>query len=1123
VKMPNKAFITNEKTKTLKKRLTELIEHSEELKFLVGFFYFSGWSQIYNSLKDRDDLEIKVLVGLSVDKKLYSILEYAREGDNLTGEEKADDFFESLKIAINSEQLDNEEFYRQVDFFVKLIEEDKLRIKKTQEPNHAKLYIFKIKEHLKGIANCKFITGSSNLTKAGITEQNEFNVEIGDYGTEEAEKYFDELWDSAIDITEDVQRKRDLLDLIRNRSQAAIVTPFEAYVKVLKTYIDLQKQRQIKPHVSSLLEKKYKSYSFQRDAVNQALTIIDNYNGVIIADVVGLGKSVIASMIAKNIGKRGMIICPPGLIGDKSIPSGWNMYTQDFQLYEWEIYSSGDLEGAVRYLQQYGEDIELVIVDEAHRYRNQDTQSYEFLSSICRKRQVMLLTATPFNNSPADIFSLLKLFIVPGKSRITLDENLEARFSHYEKLFRRLSFITKNHNSRIDEKRTKAESYYKQLFDMLPVDISVVQAKSHQLASQIREVLEPIMIRRNRLDLKKDPVYSKEVTELSEVKNPEELFFELTKEQSEFYDEVIEDYFGEEGRFKGAIYQPFSYEQEIDEDKLDEEGNRLFQQQRNLFDFMRRLLVKRFESSFGSFSQSITNFIKVHDCVKEFIKKSKGKYVLERKIVEKAYENNPDELEEALLEYAQKLEEVTETKHNKVYELNEFHRKDRFYEDIDKDIELFKEIKAKIAKLKLVENDPKSERLIEVVRKIINAEPSNGEPVRKVIIFSEYTDTVKHLKPIMEEQFKDNVLTIAGNIGKKQNKTLLEDFDAGIEASHQNDNFSILLTSDKLSEGYNLNRAGAIINYDIPWNPTRVIQRVGRINRIGQKVFDNLYIHNFFPTEQGSDVVKSRQIASQKMFLIHNTLGEDCKIFAADETPAPSELYKRINTNPEEMEEENLLTKIRSEYNKIEKEHPEVINRVEHLPNRIKTAKGFDSYNLVVFRRKALGLFIQKSVIDKDENIKVEGLLIDDAIRHIRCSCDEKRLSLSRNFWQHYEKIKEHKDKFPVAKNEISLEVKAMNNLQSALKHYMSELEKYLPFIRDLIKDFRNYHTIPKYSVRRIANLKLDADRPKELKKFIKELELLISNLGTDYLEIVEKRVKDNRDEIIIAVENINK
>ena len=89
---------------------------------------------------------------------------------------------------------------------------------------------------IKGIADCKFITGSSNLTRAGITEQNEFNVEIGDYGTEKAEEYFDKLWETAVEITEEPQRKKDLIELIHNRSQAADVTPFEAYVKVLKTY-----------------------------------------------------------------------------------------------------------------------------------------------------------------------------------------------------------------------------------------------------------------------------------------------------------------------------------------------------------------------------------------------------------------------------------------------------------------------------------------------------------------------------------------------------------------------------------------------------------------------------------------------------------------------------------------------------------------------------------------------------------------------------------------------------------------------------------------------------------------------------------------------------------------------
>lgn len=1125
--MPHKAFITNTQTLTLKKRLIELIEHSRELKFLVGFFYFSGWSEIYESLKDRNDLDIKVLVGLDVDKKLFSILEYAQSEDNLTGDEKADRFFESLSVALNSEELDVADFYKHVSCFVNLIENDKLIIRKTAEPNHAKLYIFKIKEHLQGIASCKFITGSSNLTRAGIREQNEFNVEIGDYGTDKAEEYFDSLWDSAsvIKITEEQTRRKYLLDLIKNRTQAADVTPFEAYVKVLKTYIDLQKQKQIKPHVQRLLEERgYKSYAYQSDAVTQGLTIIENYNGVIIADVVGLGKSVIASMIAKNLGKRGLIICPPGLIGDRCPISGWTKYKNDFKLYEWEIRSSGDLEEALKYVNEYGEDIEAVIIDEAHRYRNQDTQSHELLNAICHKRQVMLLTATPFNNSPADIFSLLKLFIVPGKSRITLDENLEARFSFYEKIFKWLSFISKNHNSEDDEKRTKAEYYYEQLFEEeLPIDLLKVRARAKELANQIRAVLEPIMIRRNRLDLKKDPVYSKEITELSEVEDPKELFFELTPEQSSFYDEVINVYFGEGGRFTGAIYQPFIYEKEVDVDKLDEEGNRIYQQQRNLFEFMRRLLVKRFESSFGSFNQSISNFKSVHEKVLVFIEKTKGKYVLERKIVEKAYEGKPEELEKALLEFAAKMEEKVIPKHERIYNTEEFQSKEKFLTHINSDIELFKEIQAKLNKLKLVENDPKSKRVVEEIKKIINAQAANNEPHRKVIIFSEYVDTVKHLQPEIEKEFKAQVLTIAGDVGIRQNESLLNDFDASIEAEQQKNDFSVLLTSDVLSEGYNLNRAGAIINYDIPWNPTRVIQRLGRINRIGKKVFNRLQIYNFFPTEQGKDIVKSREIATQKMFLIHNTLGEDCKIFAVDETPSPSELYKRINTNPEDYEEESLFTEIRRRYQKIIEEHPEVIQRVDNLPSRIKTAKSFGQYNLVVFRRKALGLFIQKSSNDENGSPFVEDLLIDNALQLIECQKNDRRLGLSEDFWKHYDKIKEHRQKFHVAKNDVSLEVKAMNNLQTALKNYKSELEKYLPFIRDLIKDLRSYHTISKYSLRRIANIDLGQNKPKELSRFIDEIRLLIHNLGLDYLEIVEKRVKDNKDEIIIAVENINR
>lgn len=1119
--MSHSAFITNIGEKTLKNRLKELIEHSKTLKFLVGFFYFSGFSQLYDSLRDNPSIDIRILVGLDIDKQLFETIEVSRHMQDFSGEEKADLFFESLLAAMTSEKVDVEEFYRQVEFFVKLVEQDKLLIRKTADPNHAKLYLFKIKDHLKGIADSKFITGSSNLTRAGIVGQNEFNVEIGDYGTDKAEQYFDALWETAVPITEDTQRKKDLIDLIHNRSQAAEVTPFEAYVKVLKTYLDLQEQRQIKPHVQRLLEKRgYKSFSYQTDAVNQAQTILENYNGVIIADVVGLGKSVIASMLACNLGKRGMVICPPGLMGDKQAQSGWNKYLHDFNLHDWEIFSCGDMENALSYMRNWGEDIEVVIVDEAHRFRNQDTQSYELLSSICQGRQVMLLTATPFNNTPADIFSLLKLFIIPGKSKITIDENLEARFSFYESLFRRLSYIRKNHNTPDEDKRTRAQKYYKDLFGSLPIDLQAVTERTRQLAREIRAVLEPVMIRRNRLDLKIDPIYSREVTDLSETRDPQELFFELTQEQSRFYDSVINEYFGDGGQFTGAIYQPFFYEKEIDPDKLDEKENRQYQQQSNLYEFMRRLLVKRFESSFGAFDKSIGNFIRVHQCVLKFIENSKGKYVLDRDLIEKIYQNSAQDIEAELTIFADNLEKQTLPRNDRIYNINDFEKKEAFLDNINGDLNLLRMIQRRIAQLKLVHNDPKAENLIDEIQKILCTKPGKKEPRRKIIIFTEYVDTVVHLLPHLEKSFSDKIFAVKGSLSTTENHRLLSDFDASIPAKEQTDDYDILLTSDMLSEGYNLNRAGAIINYDIPWNPTRVIQRVGRINRIGKKVFNELYIYNFFPTEAGADIVKSRQIASQKMYLIHNTLGEDSKIFEVDETPSPSELFKRINLNPEQQEEESLFTKIRTKYYAISQQYPQVIQRVSNLPSRIKTAKAFEENQLIVFRRKALGLFIHCIVGANADNPTVQDVLFEKALEWVECNYTEPRLALSNKFWEHYEIVKDYKKIFRASKNEISLDVKAMNNLQSALRFYQIDLQDYLPFIRTLVRDIRDYHTLSKYSLRRIAALDLDKEKPKELENLRKEIAYLLKTLGENYLDTVKKRIGDNYHEIIIAIEN---
>jgi superfamily II DNA or RNA helicase len=1115
-------FITNSKESiSLKERLQKLISASSKLKFLVGFFYFSGWKKIYKSLQENDKIVLKILVGLQVDKYLSGIVEVENKDDSLSREEHFTGFMKSLGYAINNAEMDNEEFYNQIEFFTKLLEDERLVIKKTLNPNHAKVYIFELDEHYNDLFNTKgqFITGSSNLTKAGLRNQEEFNVEIRDYGFDTAENYFDELWASAIPITEAPNGKKIILDFLQNKTQSSLITPYEAFAYILKTYIDLLENKRINSFIDRILEENgFEKYTYQIDAVNQALNVIETYNGVIIADVVGLGKSVIASLIANQLVKRGLILCPPGLIGDRKENSGWYEYWNKFKLYNWDIESTGNIENVSESIRKNNLEYEVVIVDEAHRFRNQDTSAYEALADICRGKIVILLTATPFNNSPADIFSLLKLFIIPGQSGITIEPDLEGRFHSYNYRFRNLSFILKNHNSANTEKRTKAERLYTKMFGLkLPIDISIVKENVSEMANDIKNVITPVIIRRNRLDLKTDFEYKKEIQNLSEIKDPKELFYELNKEQSEFYDRIIEIYFGEDGIFKGAIYRPFEYETKPKKEK-DEETNRTFQQQRNLFDFMRRLLVKRFESSFGAFDKSIERFLRTHKMVKSFIESS-GKYVLDRKVIDSIYneDNGADDftlkaIEEALEEFSKNAKNKTSPKHTKIYEIDKFEYKDKFLLDIDNDIKLFEQIKTEISELDLVANDPKRKEVLKNVKKVLSKEIN---PKRKIVIFTEYADTVFHLK----EYFKNNlgrVLFCDGGITKKFAIELDANFNARYE--EQKDDYDVLITSDKLSEGVNLNRAGLIINYDIPWNPTRVIQRVGRINRIGTKVFDELFIYNLFPTEQGANQVRIREIAQQKMFLIHNALGEDAKIFDPDEEPTASGLFQKINSNPDVDEDLNIVTIVRNEFNKIKEVHPEVIERVKELPNRTKTAKLYLENNTVVFRKKGMALF---SLVTNYEGgkIKISEKIFQELFDFVKCSFDERRLPLSKQFWKSYEKIKEYKPQYKSGSSELAIEKKASNSLKSLLKQKRDELNQtHISFIDTLLRDIKRYKTLSTNTLRKLVLP--DKTSKEAYDELIQNIENLRRRIGSDYLEIILKRATSIEDDIIIAIEN---
>ena len=345
--------------------------------------------------------------------------------------------------------------------------------------------------------------------------------------------------------------------------------------------------------------------------------------------------------------------------------------------------------------------------------------------------------------------------------------------------------------------------------------------------------------------------------------------------------------------------------------------------QENLYQMLRSKLVQRFESSFGAFKMSVKSVKRSLELSLKFVERM-NTFLYSRKAMDRilAIDDYEDAVA-AMLEAIRDLEEMYEkkgvkTKNAIFYDIaaKNFDGK-RFIADIKEDVALMEKILEEVETLKLDAKDPKAATLVGFLTDVLGGTHADipvetESPRRKIIVFSSFKDTIVHIAKWVEKAFPGRVLVVTGdNFGKEMARSVKENFDASFDV--QTDDFDILLTTDKLSEGFNLNRAGLVVNYDIPWNPTRVIQRVGRINRIGKKVFDNLFIFNFFPTVKGSTIVANRAIAENKMFAIHQILGEDAKIFSIEEEPTPAGLYSKVSSFGDE-EAMNFYTDAKIKY-----------------------------------------------------------------------------------------------------------------------------------------------------------------------------------------------------------------
>ena len=721
-------IIDNQNHNNLYRAISDAIsDDTIGLDIEVGYFYLCGFELLSKKL---DKLKVRILVGSYIDPEAIPtlIMESTKKASvNLdpfqprsvpsSKQERVRAFGEGIKKLANQTSIfDAPESQESYSILERKLEDGSLEIKMTETQAHGKCYVI----HNKNAG--KVFMGSSNFTYNGLVGQQEINESF-----DSEEKYkeysnkFLERWSDARNIVIQEKGKSDMfLKKFKDELWMNVVpTPYLMYVRLLDEIFGAEYEVDV-TSASQATRGQYLNLSYQMDAVRMAIERLKNYDGAIIADVVGLGKSVIATTVAVNYPDlKTIIIAPPHLV------PMWEDYAEEFKLRGAKVFSSGKIDEVYDKYKNSTEPM-LFILDEAHRYRNEDTQDCQLLHQLTRsnsENKVLILSATPFNNDPSDIFALIKLFQTPGAATLRTVENLSAKFSdlanRYKALrrFQSRGAITTEQRKDLDTKRDA-------------------------IASELRRLLEPIIIRRSRIDLEKITRYREDLKdqkiEFSIMKDPIIREYELG-EFTDVYLETIRRIAPDKkivGGLTGALdIVEFASKYPALED--------IRTAQMNVASFMRKLLVMRFESSRTAFKSTLRKFIDSHQRILDWVEK---KQLVP--ISKKAYLPSPDEMPEEDTEESNSDEqtdfangEISDNKKIVFVKLEDLNEK--FLPELKHDISVLTDIYEKwfgTQSLFLSMPDPKLKQLIlDIKAHLIN------EPDRKIVIFSMYADTVVYV------------------------------------------------------------------------------------------------------------------------------------------------------------------------------------------------------------------------------------------------------------------------------------------------------------------------------------------------------------------------------------------
>lgn len=1018
---------------------------AKHIRIATGYWDMPGTALLLDSLKDflsKDGTKLQLLLG----KDPYVYKEELEKLPDGPLKPKYPDSF--IKKNLNELEF-NENNKNLVDYLVRQCagESPKIEIRlykvkdNDDEPRtlHAKCYIFD-GVRTSGEKWAYGIIGSSNFTRKGFTHYDTSNAELNFLETNYQNvtfvdrddtphfkghiQWFAEKWGSSEPWNKDFLLKvigeSQFKPIVEKHQQEQAeeqnpqLTPYELYIKLLQTRFGNIVDKSLGEQIMHYLPSGYTSYDYQIDAVKQCFSTMKEHGGFMLADVVGLGKTIVGTLLIKHFlqnpdedGRepKVLIVTPP------AIRSSWINTITDFDAKrevkiapaidfittgsignlsdddaesEDDSRDTGEFEGELSH-KNYG----LIIIDESHKFRTGTTSMYNALDSLIADigseigvyPYIGLLSATPQNNRPSDLQNQIYLF-ERNHAETTLKKacggNLEGFFAEMNR-----QYVSIMHPKDDDGKS-------------ITLSIEETNNRLKALSSQIRDcVLSDIMVRRTRTDVEKYYHQDKEKRHMHFpiIQGPISLEYKMSPSLARlFHDSMmnIAPWDSEQEGIRYYRYRAIQFLQKA-EDKVKYKGkgsrdaDTLADQLANI---MQISLVKRLESSITAFKQSLLNLRQYtmnmiqmwqDDCIficpqinvnKELDFKSKTERRRHKVTLADCYED-----------IRAKIAKLTADGRNEDDGDKEYRREDFNPEYIDylrSDMEIIEDL---CQRWSMNSEDPKFDVFKEELIPTLFAKENN--PSQKLVIFTEAVDTAKSVALAAESKGFRVLLIIASNRDKLEQK-ICENFDAKYKGEWKDD-YDIIVSTDVLAEGINLHRANVILNYDTPWNSTRLMQRIGRVNRIGSTA-DFIYVYNFMPSAQGDAEINLVQKAHNKLQSFHALFGEDSQVFTSSEEVAHYDLEKQV------YGEESPFEKYIHELKQYKEQHPERYDYIAQANDGLElaTVAADGTAYFVVRAPRISGMFVRVNPAEEEGSV----ISLQDGLEAFRTAADTPAVEL---------------------------------------------------------------------------------------------------------------------------------